>query len=316
MKRTVIFLPLALIINFASAQSDEFRKYYCENGNFTISAEGYVNRQNIPQYSEGRSYTMYFYSFSADGIEFSASYYPIVFEPLGIENEYNILLNNMVQGAADNSGGKITKQFDITYKGNPGKEFIIAWSDGGAGRSRIYIIDQKVYMMQAIVDKKYKIDNPKIPRFLNSFVLGDATHGSPSVAFEKTTGNSADEISLGDLESYVLSSKNTVESSLKRKSWKYVGTHNIEGYGTGYQYVLQTDQYFEQVIFYVDNRLLLYVPDNKKSERFLKSITAKYAKTGSQFTEGIKQEIYKNGKYSIIITFADKMMFMIGWNLS
>lgn len=314
--RTLISSLLALIAVNCFSQNNSMVKYYCVNGDFSILSSGKVETSKIPQTGNGKSYNIYTYSFTKNTLDLSASYYPIVYPPKGIANENSILLDNMVQGAASNSSGKVTFSKEIKYKTYPGREYTIELPDGYMSKCRMYIIERGVYQLAVVAESKSQINSNSslIETFLNSFSKGENT--SQSIEKSTTTsGKKSPELTVGDLESYALSSKNTVTFDMEGRDWKYIGTHNLEAYGTGYQYVYNANNVFSQIICYLDKNAIMYVPDPKFTSNLINQIKNKYAFVRTQKLAGSKQDVYRQNKFTIYVTYSDKNTFTLAWNV-
>ena len=79
--------------------------------------------------------------------------------------------NNSIGGYTNNVHGKLKSELIIKYDSFPGREIKVEIKEGLAViRTRMYLVQNKVYMLQVITDIK-KDFNRSINRFLNSFVL-------------------------------------------------------------------------------------------------------------------------------------------------
>lgn len=314
--RQLVFSILSLIAVNGFGQSNNMVRYYCSNGDFSILTFGKVETHKIPQTGNGKTFYLFTYSFTKNALDLSATYYPIVYPSTGISNENDILLDNMVQGAASNSSGKVTFSKEIKYKTYPGRDYAIEFPDGYMSKCRMYIIEGGVYLLTVVAESKSQIysNSSLIETFLNSFSKGENT----SQKIEKSTAISdkkSPELTLGDLESYALSSINTINYNMQNRGWKYIGTHNIMMYGLGYQFIYNSDNVFSQIICYLDKNAILYVPDPKFTSNLIDQIKKNYTFVRMQKLAGSKQDVYRQNKFTIFITYSDKNMFTLAWNV-
>ncbi len=83
----------------------------------------------------------------------------------------DIFFNNSVNGYIKNVHGKLMSELKIKYDSFPGREIKVEIKDGLAViKTRIYLVQNKVYMLQVITDTK-KDFNRSTNKFLNSFAL-------------------------------------------------------------------------------------------------------------------------------------------------
>ena len=267
----------------------------------------------IPQSGNGMNYNIYLYSFSKDGLDYSASYYPIVYPAKGIKNETSILLDNMVQGAASNSCGKVLTSSEVQYKSYLGREYSIELPEGYITKCRMYIIERKVYILSVIAENKSKIhENASlINAFLNSFSTGESKEDVKILPKKKTA-----ELTVSDIEAFSLSENNAVTFDLEGRGWKYVGTHNLEIFGTGYQFVYSGNNAFSQIICYLDKNTIFYVPDSTLSSNLIDQIKNAYVYVRTQKFAGSKQDVYRQDKFTIYVSYLERTTFTLVYNVT
>ncbi|MFW6247400.1 MAG: hypothetical protein ACOC22_04505 [bacterium] len=275
--------------------------YEESNGDFSFLSTSNPQIDKIEQKTtDGQPYIMYIYSYDYCGYSFSICYYPILYHPLNINNENEILLDNMVSGAAKNSNGNIEKSIKIEYKKFPGRQYIINYPDGKI-KSNLFLINRQVYIL-AVQSKlsNETFDNAIISTFFNSFYK--KIEGSSNIkSTEIETSEIKPEINCKDIESFLLSDIKTIDFNLKSRGWQKFQELSQEKFGIGYQYIYESKDELFQLIIYPEVKALVYVPDKRNYKIIENEVKKNYSFHKTELLYGQKQHTYRNSTSRIHI---------------
>jgi len=149
---------------------EAWQEFKNEAGNFAVMMPG--KPLEMSQTVESQIGKIPIYSFTAQGgtLAYLAMYaeYPISIDTLeaaktSLDNARELLLSRR--------GGKLISEADISFGKYPGRE-LKAKIDGGALRSRTYIVNQRMYIFMAMApgdDTSKQLDSKKVDDFLGSF---------------------------------------------------------------------------------------------------------------------------------------------------
>lgn len=296
-------------------ENDNLIMFNESHGNFSFLSIKSPDTTIIPQAENGKNYNIYAYTYKYKGYIFSASFYhfPSENKPLGIANEIDVLLDNMVMGAVNSGNGVLVNSIKIKYKNILGKEFLTNYVDGRS-KSHIFVDDKDVY--QLIVESSNKnedFDNPYVSAFLNSFYKRTtiATHDSTT-----TTNNlkKSSELNCSDFEAFMVSNITTIENNLKSKGWKKIQEVEQADFGKGYQYIIENNKNnkLDQILIYPKVRVIYYFPNKANYKKITNEIKRIYSYSGIQVNFGVKQSLYYNKICKVLIN-PEKEAISFGW---
>jgi hypothetical protein len=113
------------------------------------------------------------------------------------ERKVKAVLNAFPEYFAKAVKGQLISQKNITLNSYKGKEFKIKGSRGAIFRGRVYVADNRMYLIGVLTTKERYLRRT-IPGFLNSFQIGDSAE---TRQVGNTTGNSRPTISPETLNS-------------------------------------------------------------------------------------------------------------------
>ena len=259
--------------------------YSSSYGSFSFLAPPKPAYQSIQQGTDpAYRMTVYNYTYSWDKYNIEVAYYKISYPPLNIENEDNLLLDNMVGGAAKNSASEIVETNSITYKGYPGREFIL--SQGMTYQKvRLYLLDREVFFIGITYPKELNNSSTFISKFLESFYK-DVT---PKVGSSSNNAVAPEKINKffdsQDLIKILRSNLDFLDIFLAKRSWKKSSEFDkLKMIGGSeyhsYNYYLETPNKLFQILI-IPNRIVMYYPNDSVFNLLSKEIKAKYKSIGT-----------------------------------
>lgn len=163
----VIIASIFYLMRGDGGKLEEFKPYRSDEGSFSILLPGKPNRtvQKIETSVSPLEFVMY--QAGSDEIGFIAGYvdYPdMMFENVDIEK----MLDGARDGAVQNVKGKLLNEKVLDFHGNPGRELEIEVPNKATLKSRIILIDCRLYQIMAVSDSKSTL-NANCPKFFDSF---------------------------------------------------------------------------------------------------------------------------------------------------
>lgn len=297
-------------------ENDNLIMFNESHGNFSFLSIESPDTTIIPQAENGKNYNIYAYTYKYKGYIFSASFYhfPSENKPLGIANEIDVLLDNMVMGAVNGGNGVLVNSIKIKYKNILGKEFLTNYVDGRS-ISHIFVDNKDVY--QLIVESSNNnedFDNPYVSAFLNSFYKKTTIATQDSTTNTTNNHKKSSEINCTDIEAFMVSNITTIDYNLKSKGWKKIQEVEQADFGKGYQYIIENKNNIkpDQILIYPKVRVVYYFPNNINYKKITIEIKRNYKYSGTQVNFGVKQFVYSN-KISKILISPEKEVISFGW---
>lgn len=146
---------------------EEFKLYRSDEGRFSISLPGKPERMVQKTDTSMGALESVMYQAGSDKIGFIAGYVdypPKMFENTDIEK----MLDVARDGAIQNIKGKLLNENVLDFHGNPGRELEVELPNKATLKSRIILINNRLYQVMAISNSK-KTLNTNCPKFFDSF---------------------------------------------------------------------------------------------------------------------------------------------------
>jgi hypothetical protein len=300
--------------NQDTTNENNFVVFNCQHGNYSFLASNTIDSSKIEQTTyENKKYCIYAYEFVFKGYIFSSSFYNLpINNKLGIKNETDILLDNMVLGAVNNTNGRLERTKKINYYKIQGKEFVTNYTDGRS-ITRLYMDENKnVYsLMVESTNSNEDFDNPIIQTFLNSFYLKELK--KTEVHFDEvSTSNKRDELTCSDMEAFMVNDIANSDNFLQSNDWKMVQKINNNDFGNGYQYFIDKDGNHEQLIIYPEKKVVIYFPNESNYTKMLGTVKNNFNFSDVVDAFGEKQDLYTNDEYRVMIN-STKKLILFAW---
>src|SRR5215470_3873813 len=149
---------------------EAWQEFKHEAGNFVVMMPGKPLEMSQTLESEIGKIPIYFFTAQGGTLNYVAMYaeYPISIDTseaakTSLDNARDLLLSKR--------NGKLISEADISFGKYPGRE-LKAKIDGGALRSRTYIVNERMYIVMALApgdDTSKQLDSKKVDDFLGSF---------------------------------------------------------------------------------------------------------------------------------------------------
>lgn len=163
----IVVSSIFYFIRGGGGKPEEFKPYRSDEGRFSISLPGKPERmvQKVDTPQGVLEFVMY--QAGSNEIGFIAGYVdypPKMFEDVDIEK----MLDVARDGAIQNVKGKLKKEKVLDFHGNPGRELEIKVPNKAILKSRIILIDCRLYQVTAISESKRTL-NINCPKYFDSF---------------------------------------------------------------------------------------------------------------------------------------------------
>jgi len=295
-------------------ENDNLIMFNESHGNFSFLSIKSPEITIIPQSENGKKYNIYAYTFKYNGYIFSASFYhfPSENKPLGIANEIDVLLDNLVMGTVNSGNGVLAISSKIKYLNMFGKEYFTNHLNGRS-KTHIFVDDKDVYLLMVESSNKNEdFDNPYVSAFLNSF------YKRTTVATQVTTitcnHKKSSELNCSDFEAFLVSNINATEYNLKSRGWKKIQIVAQANFGNGYQYIVENNKNIkpDQILIYPKVKVIYYFPNKTNYKKITIDIKRNYSYSGFQVNFGVKQFLYYNKICKVLIN-PEKEVISFGW---
>jgi len=142
------------------AQSS-WKEVYSSKGKFTINMPGTPQEETEKDGSVSSSYTL-----KSDSGYYRVGYFDL--SELGklTPDQVNQLLELAPSKFVESTGAKLSGIRNITLAGNPGKEFNFGINPQIVGKGRVYVSNNKLYLLVVVTPEPANVEN-----FFNSFRL-------------------------------------------------------------------------------------------------------------------------------------------------
>ena len=142
------------------AQSS-WKKVYSSVGKFTVNMPGTPQEETEKDGSVSSSYTL-----KSDSGYYRVGYFDL--SELGklTPDQVNQLLELAPSKFVESTGAKLSGIRNITLAGNPGKEFNFGINPQIVGKGRVYVSNNKLYLLVVVTPEPANVEN-----FFNSFRL-------------------------------------------------------------------------------------------------------------------------------------------------